>query len=129
MRDRHDAHTPRNRRESRLSVAWDGITGAGVLGGAQVASRHALADAVRDGDWSTMLDRVTQLPGLVNATRHGRAGRRLMRRCIGLLAAGRRKGASPNCCGSARGACCATHDASARSISRRSAGIGIWPGC
>ncbi|WP_342706224.1 hypothetical protein OHZ10_37870 [Burkholderia arboris] len=63
-----------------MSVAWDGITGAGVLGGAQVASRHALADAARDGDWSTMLDRVTQQPGLINATRrdatrHDTAGR------------------------------------------------------
>lgn len=34
MRERHDVHAPRNQRESRLSVAWDGITGAGVLGDA-----------------------------------------------------------------------------------------------
>ncbi|RQS35663.1 ankyrin repeat domain-containing protein [Burkholderia sp. Bp8992] len=54
-----------------MSLVWDGITGADVLGDAQIASRHALADAARNGEWSTVLDLVTQQPGLVNATRPG----------------------------------------------------------
>ncbi|AXF26067.1 hypothetical protein CUJ89_37525 [Burkholderia pyrrocinia] len=54
-----------------MSIAWDGITGADVLGDAQVASRHALADAARNGDWAAMLDLVAKQPALVNATRLG----------------------------------------------------------
>ncbi|NTX25678.1 ankyrin repeat domain-containing protein [Burkholderia pyrrocinia] len=54
-----------------MSIAWDGITGADVLDDAQVASRHALADAARNGDWATMLDCVAKAPALVNATRLG----------------------------------------------------------
>ncbi|WGY73110.1 ankyrin repeat domain-containing protein [Burkholderia cepacia] len=54
-----------------MSMAWDGITGADVLGDAEVASRHALADAARNGEWATMLDCVARQPDLVNATRLG----------------------------------------------------------
>ncbi|WP_423382705.1 ankyrin repeat domain-containing protein [Burkholderia sp. LMG 32019] len=54
-----------------MSIAWDGITGADVLGDAQVATRHALADAARNGDWATMLELVAKEPALVNATRLG----------------------------------------------------------
>ncbi|CAB3758654.1 hypothetical protein B7G54_17295 [Burkholderia puraquae] len=54
-----------------MSIAWDGITGADVLDDAQVASRHALADAARNGDWATMLDLVARQSRLVNATRLG----------------------------------------------------------
>ncbi|KAG8152728.1 ankyrin repeat domain-containing protein [Burkholderia catarinensis] len=54
-----------------MSIAWDGITGADVLGDAEVASRHALADAARQGEWATMLDLVAKQPRLVNATRLG----------------------------------------------------------
>ncbi len=57
--------------DSRLSIAWDGITGADVLDDAQLASRHALADAARDGAWATLLARIAQQPALVNATRPG----------------------------------------------------------
>lgn len=59
------------RKEKRLSIAWDGITGADVLDDAQVASRHALADAARKGDWATMLDCIAKEYKLVNATRLG----------------------------------------------------------
>ncbi|NHV28386.1 ankyrin repeat domain-containing protein [Burkholderia sp. D-99] len=54
-----------------MSIAWDGITGADMLGDAQVATRHALADAARNRDWATMLDLVAKEPALVNATRLG----------------------------------------------------------
>ncbi|WP_431228737.1 ankyrin repeat domain-containing protein [Burkholderia contaminans] len=54
-----------------MSIAWDGITGVGVLDDAQVASRHALADAARNGDWATMLDCIAKEHKLVNATRLG----------------------------------------------------------
>ncbi|WP_174982566.1 ankyrin repeat domain-containing protein [Burkholderia lata] len=54
-----------------MGITWDGITGADVLDDAQVASRHALADAARDGDWATMLDLVEKQSRLVNATRLG----------------------------------------------------------
>jgi hypothetical protein len=54
-----------------LSIVWDGITGADVLGDAEVAGRHALADAARNGEWATMLDLVARQPGFVNATRLG----------------------------------------------------------
>ncbi|WP_446904069.1 ankyrin repeat domain-containing protein [Burkholderia sp. YIM B11467] len=54
-----------------MSIAWDGITSADVLGKTEVASRHALADAARNGDWATMLDLVAKQPELVNATRLG----------------------------------------------------------
>lgn len=57
--------------ESRLGITWDGVTGADVLDDAQVASRHALADAARDGDWATVLDLVEKQSRLVNATRLG----------------------------------------------------------
>ncbi len=63
--------THRATEESRLSIAWDGITGADVLDDAQLASRHALADAARDGAWATLLERIAQQPALVNATRPG----------------------------------------------------------
>ncbi|KVX45722.1 ankyrin repeat domain-containing protein [Burkholderia cepacia] len=54
-----------------MSITWDGITGADVLGDAQVATRHALADAARNGDWATMLALVAKERALVNATRLG----------------------------------------------------------
>ncbi|MCA8298222.1 ankyrin repeat domain-containing protein [Burkholderia sp. AU30198] len=54
-----------------MSITWDGITGADVLHDAEVASRHALADAARNGDWATMLDLVAKQSRLVNATRLG----------------------------------------------------------
>ncbi|OXI32843.1 ankyrin repeat domain-containing protein [Burkholderia aenigmatica] len=54
-----------------MSIAWDGITGADLLHDAEVASRHALADAARNGDWATMLDLVATRSALVNATRPG----------------------------------------------------------
>ncbi|MBN3795808.1 ankyrin repeat domain-containing protein [Burkholderia sp. Ac-20392] len=54
-----------------MGITWDGITGADVLDDAQVASRHALADAARDGDWATVLDLVEKQSRLVNATRLG----------------------------------------------------------
>lgn len=57
--------------ESRLSITWDGITGADVLDEAEVARRHALADAAHNGDWATMLDLVAKQSRLVNATRLG----------------------------------------------------------
>ncbi|ABB06567.1 ankyrin repeat domain-containing protein [Burkholderia lata] len=58
-----------------MSITWDGITGADVLDDAQVASRHALADAARDGDWATMLGLVAKQSSLVNATRLGGTSR------------------------------------------------------
>ncbi|KER69915.1 hypothetical protein HR51_20920 [Burkholderia cepacia] len=54
-----------------MSIAWDGITGADLLHDAEVASRHALADAARNGDWATVLDLVATRSALVNATRPG----------------------------------------------------------
>lgn len=54
-----------------MSITWDGITGAGVLGDAEVARRHALADAAKGGNWATMLDLVAKDAALVNATRPG----------------------------------------------------------
>ncbi|AOJ27081.1 hypothetical protein WJ12_19570 [Burkholderia seminalis] len=54
-----------------MSMVWDGITSADVLGDAQVESRHALADAARSGEWATVLDFVARQPDLVNATRLG----------------------------------------------------------
>ncbi|VWB41693.1 ankyrin repeat domain-containing protein [Burkholderia lata] len=54
-----------------MGITWDGITGADVLDDAQVASRHALADAARNGDWATVLDLVEKQSRLVNATRLG----------------------------------------------------------
>ncbi|MBN3747772.1 ankyrin repeat domain-containing protein [Burkholderia sp. Se-20373] len=54
-----------------MGITWDGITGADVLDDAQVASRHALADAARNGDWATMLDCIAKEHTLVNATRLG----------------------------------------------------------
>ncbi|MBN3773711.1 ankyrin repeat domain-containing protein [Burkholderia sp. Se-20378] len=54
-----------------MGITWDGVTGADVLDDAQVASRHALADAARDGDWATVLDLVEKQSRLVNATRLG----------------------------------------------------------
>ncbi|MCA8095153.1 ankyrin repeat domain-containing protein [Burkholderia anthina] len=54
-----------------MSLVWDGIIGADVLDAAHVASRHALADAARNGDWATMLVLAARAPDLVNATRPG----------------------------------------------------------
>ncbi|MBZ5790800.1 ankyrin repeat domain-containing protein [Burkholderia contaminans] len=54
-----------------MSITWDGITGADVLGDAEVASRHALADAARNGEWATMLTLVAKQSGLANVTRLG----------------------------------------------------------
>ena len=54
-----------------MGITWDGITGVEVLDDAQVASRHALADAARNGDWATMLDCIAKEHKLVNATRLG----------------------------------------------------------
>ncbi|VWC47932.1 ankyrin repeat domain-containing protein [Burkholderia lata] len=54
-----------------MSLTWDGITRADVLDEAEVARRHALADAARNGDWATMLDLVAKQPRLVNTTRLG----------------------------------------------------------
>ncbi|WP_423395890.1 ankyrin repeat domain-containing protein [Burkholderia sp. LMG 21824] len=58
-----------------MSITWDGITGADVLDEAEVARRHALADAARNGDWATMLDLVAKQSRLVNATRLGGTSR------------------------------------------------------
>ncbi|VWB89522.1 hypothetical protein BLA23254_04235 [Burkholderia lata] len=54
-----------------MSITWDGITGADVLDEAEVARRHVLADAARNGDWATMLGLVAKQSRLVNATRLG----------------------------------------------------------
>ncbi|MGU3782134.1 ankyrin repeat domain-containing protein [Burkholderia metallica] len=54
-----------------MSITWDGIMGADVLDDAQVAMRHALADAARGGDWAAMLNVVAKQSALVNATRLG----------------------------------------------------------
>ncbi|VWC83672.1 hypothetical protein BLA18110_02885 [Burkholderia lata] len=54
-----------------MSLTWDGITRADVLDEAEVARRHALADAARNGDWATMLDLVAKQSRLVNTTRLG----------------------------------------------------------
>jgi hypothetical protein len=48
---------------------WDGILRGAPLSEGARQSRHALADAARDGDWPTALALLRENGGLVNATR------------------------------------------------------------
>ena len=50
---------------------WDGITRGDGFRENTLANRHALADAARDGDWTTVLARLDDYPTLVNAWRPG----------------------------------------------------------
>lgn len=67
---RHDRRPPLDT-ENRLTIVWDGIIGADAFGDALADTRHALADAGRNGDWATVLEIVARQASLVNATRPG----------------------------------------------------------
>ncbi|KWF30757.1 ankyrin repeat domain-containing protein [Burkholderia pseudomultivorans] len=54
-----------------MTIVWDGIIGADACGDALADTRHALADAGRNGDWAAMLEIVARQSSLVNATRPG----------------------------------------------------------
>ncbi|WP_454858173.1 ankyrin repeat domain-containing protein [Rhizobium binxianense] len=54
-----------------MTIIWDGLVGADLLDEAQLAVRHGLADACKDGDWDKAFAILRKHPTLVNATRPG----------------------------------------------------------
>jgi hypothetical protein len=56
-----------------LSIVWDGITEAAVLGNAHAEVRHELADAGKRYDWTRMMVILREHRDLINTTRLGGA--------------------------------------------------------
>ena len=58
-----------------MDIIWDGITQTGTLTDDADQTRHALANAAKCGDWSRVVELVSENQNLINCTRPGGSAR------------------------------------------------------